>query len=182
MRSRNVIKGILSAQQEAFIAGLVAGKSQREAYYAAFPVSRSWKESTVDSKACTLANDEKVKERYSELCKLAAKPIIDDAIKIKGEIIDTQLAILRANIGDIYKLRNNDGKTILLESKDQAKLDQFDMRAVKSYRYDREGNLILELHDKQPAIDCLRELFNLAGAQEKEEIKIVLQGAEDYAD
>lgn len=57
----------LTQQQEAFVAALVSGKSQREAYFEAYPKSRNWKPESVDSKACTLFKKDKVRARYDQL-------------------------------------------------------------------------------------------------------------------
>lgn len=183
MKDGYTVKEKLNISQEKFVAELVKGKSQREAYRTAYPISQKWKDSTVDSKACILAKQGKVQERYEELVQKAAKSAIDDAVKIRKEIIETQMAILEANMGDLCRIkRSKDKKRLILEPKDQQTLDRFDMRAIKAYHYDRYGNLIIELCDKQPAINCLREMFDLVDRKEKEEIRIVLQGAEEYAD
>lgn len=57
----------LTQQQEAFVAALVAGKSQREAYIEAYPKAANWKPASVDSKACVLFKQEKIHRRYDEL-------------------------------------------------------------------------------------------------------------------
>lgn len=50
-----------------FVAELIAGKSQREAYRIARPLSKKWKDKCVDEKASVLFNTEKVQKRYAEL-------------------------------------------------------------------------------------------------------------------
>lgn len=52
---------------EIFCNEIVSGKSQRQAYYAAYPSSLNWKDTTVDSKASVFAKDEKVLARLQEL-------------------------------------------------------------------------------------------------------------------
>ncbi|HFI0157853.1 TPA: terminase [Streptococcus suis] len=54
-------------QIEDFVAFLVAGQSQREAYRNAFKQSSRWKDKTVDVKASQLFNLDKVQIRYQEL-------------------------------------------------------------------------------------------------------------------
>ena len=58
---------MLTKPQEIFCKELLLGKSQRLAYYVAYPKSKNWKEATVDSKACILAKNGKIKARLSEL-------------------------------------------------------------------------------------------------------------------
>lgn len=52
---------------EIFCNEIVNGKSQRQAYYAAYPSSRKWKNGTVDSKASNFSKDGKVLARLQEL-------------------------------------------------------------------------------------------------------------------
>lgn len=54
-------------QIEDFVAFLVAGQSQREAYRNAFKQSSRWKDETVDNKASKLWNNDEVQARYQEL-------------------------------------------------------------------------------------------------------------------
>ncbi|MGO0077517.1 terminase small subunit [Streptococcus suis] len=54
-------------QIEDFVAFLVAGQSQREAYRNAFKQSSRWKDETVDNKASKLWNSDEVQARYQEL-------------------------------------------------------------------------------------------------------------------
>lgn len=56
-----------NARHEKFAQGIASGLSQRKAYRAAFPNANNWKDETVDSKASTLAKNEKVLERLREL-------------------------------------------------------------------------------------------------------------------
>ena len=57
----------LTASQEKFVEGILEGKSQRQAYYVAYPRSRNWKENAVDSMASQLMDNPKVKQRLQEL-------------------------------------------------------------------------------------------------------------------
>lgn len=56
-----------NARHEKFAQGIASGLSQRKAYRAAFPNANNWKDETVDSKASTLAKNEKVLARLREL-------------------------------------------------------------------------------------------------------------------
>lgn len=69
---------MLTPKQELFVKGLVEGKTQRQAYYAAYPSSRKWKEKTVDNKAYELFKNGaggEVKARYNELLTRIAKRV-----------------------------------------------------------------------------------------------------------
>lgn len=52
---------------ELFCQEILKGKSQRQAYYVAYPSSRNWKDNTVDSKASNFVRDDKVSARLQEL-------------------------------------------------------------------------------------------------------------------
>ena len=57
----------LTPQQEAFVAALVRGKNQHDAYIEAYPKAAEWKRSTVDPKASKLFKQDKIQARYSVL-------------------------------------------------------------------------------------------------------------------
>lgn len=56
-----------NARHEKFVQCLLTGMSQRKAYREAFSQSRKWKDNTVDSRACELANNSEILGRYKEL-------------------------------------------------------------------------------------------------------------------
>lgn len=58
---------ITDKQIDDFVAFLVAGQSQREAYRNAFKQSVRWKDKTVDERASRLWKSDKVQTRYREL-------------------------------------------------------------------------------------------------------------------
>ena len=58
---------VLTAKREKFVRGLVAGLSQRQAYYEAYPNSKKWKPETVDNKASKLFKENEILARYNEL-------------------------------------------------------------------------------------------------------------------
>ncbi|MEJ8752621.1 hypothetical protein WKS98_08345 [Lagierella sp. ICN-221743] len=60
---------MLTDRQEIYVQELLNGKSQRQAYRIAYPKSKKWKDSTIDSRASKLFKDDKVFTRYSELKK-----------------------------------------------------------------------------------------------------------------
>ena len=57
----------LTTKQEKYVQGLIAGLSQRKAYRAAYPNTKEWKNSSVDSQASRLLATNKVLTRYNEL-------------------------------------------------------------------------------------------------------------------
>lgn len=88
---------MLTPKQEIFVASLVKGNSQRQAYIEAYPNAAKWKEESIDSKASNLLKRDKVWTRYEELLKKAEDESILTAVErkrwltsvIKGEKITT---------------------------------------------------------------------------------------------
>ncbi|MGL5190864.1 MAG: terminase small subunit [Cetobacterium sp.] len=57
---------ILTTKQETFVRELVSGKSQRQAYKVAYGCE-TWKDASIDRKACEMFANVKIKARYDEL-------------------------------------------------------------------------------------------------------------------
>jgi len=74
---------MLTPKQEIFVASLVKGNSQRQAYIEAYPNAAKWKEESIDSKASNLLKRDKVWTRYEELLKKAEDESILTAIERK---------------------------------------------------------------------------------------------------
>lgn len=73
----------LTINQERYVRELLEGKSQRQAYIAAYPKAANWKPEIVDSKASTLFANGKVRERYDELQAKAVSSKILTCIELK---------------------------------------------------------------------------------------------------
>lgn len=83
---------MLTENRERFIQGLVQGKSQREAYRAAYPNCKS-SDRVVDVKASKLFAVDEVRIRYNELMAEALKPGEDAAIASAREVLSELTAI-----------------------------------------------------------------------------------------
>ena len=75
----------LTRNNEVFAQALFAGDSQRQAYYKAYPKSKEWSAANVDSKACVLANSQKIQARLYELQGKAEKQAVLDKVGIIQE-------------------------------------------------------------------------------------------------
>lgn len=65
--NNNIIDTSLTPKQEKFVDGIMQGKTQRQAYYEAYPRSKNWKDYAVDVAACNLMHNNKVLLRLKEL-------------------------------------------------------------------------------------------------------------------
>ena len=149
---------MLTAKQEKYVRELVKGKSQRVAYRSAYPSSKKWKDSVVDNKASILLKNAKVLERYNELQQKADEKVTYDVAEIRKLIIETELAILNADVAE----------------------DNVDGRAVKNKRWDSRNRVVYEHYDKQEAIKVLREMLGIDTGTEEDGIHIHLHGIEEY--
>ena len=101
----------LTGKQEKFVQALVAGKSQREAYKEAYNAAKM-KDETIDTRACELLKNSKVKARYNELLEehknkalYTREEMVNDLIwikeKAKEDIKDPKKGLRQAN-GTIF--------------------------------------------------------------------------------
>lgn len=83
---------MLTDRQERFVLGLIKGKSQRDAYKAAFSTAKM-KDKTIDEKACRLFADSKIRARYDELRGKVLQPEQDKAIATAQQVLEELTAI-----------------------------------------------------------------------------------------
>ena len=170
---------MLTVKQEKFIQELVKGKTQRQAYKAAYDCRR-WRDKTIDEAACRLLKNSKVFARYEELRKEAEKAGIDDAITTRRKIIGLFAKMAYRDPRDYYELGQNKlGETV-------AKLRQdfleFDGAPIKSISYDARGHLKLEFYDRRQAAESLKEMYGLQSAAEAEDTGVRIEVPEEYAE
>ena len=163
-KKKRIVKGghsrgdMLTNKQERFVQELVKGKSQREAYRIAYPSAVKWQDKNVDSKASNMLKIGKIKARYEELKRMTAEKVTYDVAEIRKMIIDTELAILRADVAD----------------------DDVDGRAVKNKRWDSKNRVVYEHYDKQEAIKVLREMLGIDPVDTGNGITIKIENGQGY--
>lgn len=95
----------LTVKQEKFVQELVKGKSQREAYKTAYPNSKKWKDSSVDSKASHLAKDDKIQTRFNEIRDKVVKRAEERAIITAEEVLRGIANIAKDDIGNYLEYK-----------------------------------------------------------------------------
>ena len=101
----------LTQRQEKFVRALIAGKSQRQAYKEAYNAAKM-KDETIDTRACELLKNSKVKARYNELLEehknkalYTREEMVNDLIwikeKAKEDITNPKKGLRQAN-GTIF--------------------------------------------------------------------------------
>lgn len=149
---------MLTTKQERFVQELVKGKSQREAYRIAYPKSREWKDSAVDSQASRVFNNHMVSARYEELKKKTEEKVTYDAAEVKNVIIDTMMSIVRADVMN----------------------DDVDGKAVKNKRWDSRGRVVYDHYDKVEAAKMLIGLLGIENTSNDNGITIRVEGGHGY--
>ena len=107
---------MLTLKQEKFVEELIKGKSQREAYKAAYNTSRL-KNASIDSLACRLLKGVKVRSRFEELKSQADDKTGDDATSMRAFIITQLQDIASGKAKDEIKDYDSDG--VLIKSRTQ---------------------------------------------------------------
>lgn len=89
----------LTARQEKFVQGLIAGKSQREAYREAYGC-KGWKEASIDQCASRMMKDAKVASRFNQLHKAATAGAVMSAVEMRQFIISKLSDIASGKVCD----------------------------------------------------------------------------------
>lgn len=95
----------LTDKQEKFVQELLVGKSQREAYRSAYPKSKKWADSAVDTTASQLLKIPKVLQRYNELHGRLIKEAEDDCIVTAKDVLRQLTSIAMTDTNEIVELR-----------------------------------------------------------------------------
>ena len=107
---------MLTSKQEKFVEELIKGKSQREAYKAAYNTSRL-KNASIDSLACRLLKGVKVRSRFEELKSQADDKTGDDATSMRAFIIAQLQDIASGAAKD--EVKDYDSEGVLIKSRTQ---------------------------------------------------------------
>lgn len=166
------MKNKLTAKQEKFAQELAKGKSQRVAYRAAYPNSRKWKDSVVDSRASTMFNkNDKVMARYNELRARVVKEAEDECIASAKDVIKELAKIAFSNGTDFAQVVTKEREKLVqdpesgefkscivveqfVELKDSEQLDDNKKAAIAGIK---QGKFGIEINtcDKVKALELL---------------------------
>lgn len=156
----------LTDKQEKFVQGLIAGKSQREAYRQAYPKSVNWADNAVDTQASILFKNSKVLDRYNEIHDRLIKEAEDECIISAKEVLRELKRIGFADIKDFLSYRT--AKTVVGYDKETGEpitdyapvieltdSDSADGKAIQEVSVNGKGVFTFKLHDKMSALDKL---------------------------
>lgn len=161
----------LTQKQEKFVQELIKGKSQRQAYRAAYPNSKKWKDNVVDVKASELLKNGKVSVRYNELRGKVIKRAEEKAIITAEEIIQGIADIAKDDISNYLDFKTervvvayyNDGTPIMdyrtiVNLKDSKTIDT---KNISEVSIGTNGSFKFKLYCKDTALYKLAEIFGL---------------------
>lgn len=165
----------LTLKQEKYIQELVKGKTQREAYKAAYN-TKKMSDKTIDEKASRLLSQGKVRARYNELKQRLIKEMEDNCIIEAKDIIQELIDIAFDDIGDYVSFRtekqvvayDDDGDPIfdyktIIELKDSKDIDT---KNISEISLSANGIFKFKMYDRQAALYKLAEIFGLNKIQE----------------
>lgn len=148
---------MLTQKQEKFVQELIKGKSQREAYKAAYN-AENMLDRTIDQKASLLFKKEYIRARYDELMQGAISKTKDDAESMRAFIIDKYKKIASGEICEETVEYDPEGKVI-------------------------KRRKTIRPNDVNNAIAKLAEYYGVAPEEQvKNEITIKMENIQEYAD
>lgn len=161
----------LTINQERFIQELIKGKSQRQAFRAAYPRSKTWKDKTVDEAASRLFNNSKVNTRYKRLKDKLIKRTEEEAIITAMEIIKEIVSIAKNDIGNYLSFRtekvivgyDKEGNPItdyrtIIDMKDSKDIDT---KNISEVGISSEGTFKFKMYRRDVALYKLVEMFGI---------------------
>ena len=180
MASKNAM---LTDKQEKFVQELIKGKSQREAYRAAYPTSTKWLDTAVDCNASKVFSDAKVLQRYEALKNRLIKEAEDDCIITAKQVLQELANIALANGTDYaeildkeYPVKDKDGNETG-EYKTYTSVDMIPTECLtKAQRSaiagieQTQSGIKVKQHDKVKALELLGKHLKLF--TEKQEIEL----------
>lgn len=165
----------LTLKQEKFVQELIKGKSQREAYKAAYN-AKNMSDNSIDREACLLLKVPKVSQRYNELRERLIKRAEDKAIVTAEEIIKEIKSIAKDKVGNYVSFKTV--KTIVTHDEETGEpiidyrpvvdikdSDTIDTKNISEISISANGTFKFKLYERDKALYKLAEIFGLNETQ-----------------
>jgi phage terminase small subunit len=159
-RSKATDNDRLSKQQEVFVNQLVKGDTQRQAFYKAYPHSKKWKETTVDSKASTLFAQGKVRERFHELNQIVKDNLVKDTIATQQEALEFFTRLMRRELKE---------QVVASQSRKVVNYDEEGRRTEVSTRDPVIVDIDAKLSDAFKGAEAIAKYYNIFGSHDNAE-------------
>lgn len=160
----------LTQKQERFVQELIKGKSQREAYKAAYNAS-NMADKTIDEKASRLFKQDKLRARYEQLRDKVIKRTEEKAIITAEEIIREIVNIAKDDVSNYLDFRtekvpvgvDDEGNLIkdyriIIDTKDSKTIDT---KNISEVSLGKDGQFKFKLYERDKALYKLAEIFGL---------------------
>jgi hypothetical protein len=157
----------LTARQELFAQGVVAGLSQSAAYRKAYPQSLQWKPDAVHVAGAKMMAKGRVAVRIKELQDLVTREFVVETADLLRESA-------RVAFSDIRGIMHADGRVKLPHE-----LDTDTARAVSSFKIDEYGRVEYKFWDKSPASERLfkvKGMYVVDNKQKADALSDILNG------
>lgn len=138
----------LTVKQDKFINELIKGKSQREAYRAAF-APKKMTDKSIDEKACTLFKTVKVQSRYKELLKKVQDKAEQEGILEAVDVLKGLSKIANDDISNYLDFYPDVDGNVHVDIKDSRKIDTSNISEVS---VGRDGQFKFKLYCKDNAL------------------------------
>ena len=167
----------LTQKQEKFVQGLIKGKTQREAYKAAYNAKRM-SNNSIDREASLLFKNPKVSQRFHELRSKVIKRAEEKAIITAEEIVQGIADIAKDDISNYldFSMKNvvvgydDEGPIredrITVDIKDSKKIDT---KNISEVSLGKDGQFKFKLYCKDTALYKLAEMFGLNELQKQKQ-------------
>lgn len=161
----------LTAKQEKFVHGLLKGKSQREAYRAAYDAEKM-SDAAVDVAACNLLKNHKVALRYDTLHTKVVAKAEEQAIMSAVEVLKEIESIAKGDISEYLSFRTEKtvvghdretGEPIIeyapvVDVKDSATVDT---KNIQEVTLGANGSFKFKMYSRDTALYKLAELYGI---------------------
>ena len=163
----------LTHQQESFAQLVASGRSQADAYRAAYPMSQEWQPEDLYTEASRLAAHPKVSPRISALRAIITQQAIDAAVVDKAWVIKRLKTVTERCLQSAPVL-DRKGKPVIIEVPDVDAQDGDSPTVAVAYEFDPAGaNRALELIGKEQGMFIDRKEQGKPGefATDKEKLR-----------
>lgn len=165
--------GRLTIAQEIFVNALIKGKTQRQAYLEAYPKRAHWKPGSLDTNACCLLKQPKVKHRHEELLAHTRRIEAEKMVWTREQSIESLRYVIDINRADLDRIYQTAEDELMLLQKQIEDNPKKATQLIKSLIKQKKQRRASGVNNKG-ITDAVAELNKMQGYNEE---NINLNGA-----
>lgn len=165
----------LTQKQEQFVQNVIKGMSQREAYRTVYGC-KNWKPENIDSQASKLLKTPKVYARYKAIYEQVKAKSAENTVITAEKILAEMAAVAFSDQKTFIDVDKRSGRSARLKKN----FDELDTRAIQEIRFDKSGNPIIKLYDKNQVLLKLAEIYGVMQKSENETLEVSYKVEEEY--